>query len=83
MVRLILVVLAVVFLSQFETLNSSCTIFAQTGCTPCIRPDPDPDKKVENKPADVTDLTLSTETLKLACRPGFLPRPLFCGRNAL
>ena len=75
MARFVLVVLAVMILSQFETQSSGCTVSAQTGCTPCIRPDPDPNKKVENKPANVTDLTLSTESLRLRCRPGSLPQP--------
>lgn len=73
MTRLILIVLAVTTLSQFETLNLSCTVSAQTGCTPCIRPDPDPNKKVENKPANVTGLTLSANELTLPCKPGSFP----------
>lgn len=75
MARLILVVFAVAFLSQFETLNSGCTISAQTGCSPCYRSSSDPDKKVENKPANVSDLTLSADELTLPCRPGALPSP--------
>lgn len=73
MLRLIIVVLAVAFFSQFETLHSDCVIYAQTGCSPCYRPSSDPDKKIENKPANVTALTLSTEELTLPCEPGFSP----------
>jgi len=65
MIRLILAVLAVAVLAQVEQLTSSCSISAQTGCKPCIRPDPDPNKKVENKAPDVTDVALDRTELKL------------------
>lgn len=74
MVRLIIIVLAVAFFSQFEALTMSCKIYAQTGCAPCYRPNSDPDKKVENKPANVTALTVSTDELTLPCEPGSPPR---------
>jgi len=64
MIRLILAVLAIVVFTQVETLTSSCTISAQTGCTPCIRPDPDPNKRVENKAPDVTDVALDRNELR-------------------
>jgi hypothetical protein len=73
MVRIALVVLAVVCFSQFETLNSSCAVAAQTGCAPCYRPSSDPNKKVENKAADVTEITISAHELTLPCEPGFRP----------
>jgi len=75
MLRLIFIVLAVALLSQFETLNLGCLVSAQTGCKPCYRPDPDPNKKVENKAPDVVDITLSTDELTLPCNPGGLPSP--------
>lgn len=75
MLRFVLIVLAVIFLSQFETLNSSCIVTAQTGCSPCYRPSSDPNEKVENKPANVTALAVSTDELTLPCEPGHLPRP--------
>lgn len=63
MKRLILAVLAIVFFTHVETLTSSCS--AQTGCTPCIRPDPDPNKKVENKAPDVTGVVVDRTELKI------------------
>lgn len=74
MPRLFLAVLVVTILCQFETLNVRCKVSAQTGCTPCYRPSSDPDKKIENKPANVTALTLSTDELTLPCEPGSPPR---------
>ena len=74
MPRLFFVVLAVTILCQFETLNASCKVSAQTGCAPCYRPSSDPDKKIENKPANVTALTVSTDELTLPCEAGSLPR---------
>jgi hypothetical protein len=73
MVRIALLVLAVGFLSQFEVFNSSWTVAAQTGCAPCYRPSSDPNKKVENKAADVTEITISAHELTLPCEPGFRP----------
>lgn len=75
MIRSVLIVVAVAILSQFETFNLGCTVSAQTGCTPCIRPDPDPNKKVENKPANVTVLALSDEILVHSCPPGHIRHP--------
>lgn len=75
MVRMVLVILAVAIVSQFELFNISCSISAQTGCTPCYRPSSDPNEKIENKPANVAEVTLSTESLRLPCPPGFLPQP--------
>jgi hypothetical protein len=65
MIRLILAVLAIVVFTQVETLNRSCAVSAQTGCSPCYRPDPDPNKKVENKAPDVTGVVVDRTELKL------------------
>jgi hypothetical protein len=65
MLRLILAVLAIAVFTQVETLNGSCRLAAQTGCKPCIRPDPDPNKKVENKAPDVTDVAVDRNEVKL------------------
>jgi hypothetical protein len=73
MVRIALIVLAVAFLCQFETLNSICAVAAQTGCTPCYRPTSDPNKKVENKAPDLKEITISAHELTLPCKPGFRP----------
>lgn len=75
MIRLILVVLVAGLFGQLETLTSSCTVFAQTGCKPCYRPDPDANKKVENKAPDVTDVALDRTELKLPPpKPGDPPK---------
>ena len=75
MVRSILMVLVVALISQVATLNRSCAVSAQTGCSPCYRPDPDPSKRVENKPADVTDVALDRNEIKLPPpKPGDPPK---------
>jgi len=73
MVRIAVIVVAVMILSQFETLSGSCTVSAQTGCTPCYRPNTGAGKKVENMPANVTGVTLSADKLTLPCEPGTKP----------
>lgn len=75
MVRFVITIFAVAILSQFATLNSSCPVAAQTGCSPCYRSGSDPNERVENKPADVTDITLSSDELTLPCLPGSFPAP--------
>lgn len=75
MARIVLIVLAIAVFSQFDGLSGTCITSAQAGCTPCVRPDPDPNKKIENKAPDVVEITLSTESLRLRCTPGSLPQP--------
>lgn len=65
MLRSILVVFVVAFLSQSGGFNRSCAVSAQTGCTPCLRPDADPNRKVENRAPDVTDVAVDRTELKL------------------
>lgn len=80
MTRLILALLALVVFTQVETYTSRCS--AQTGCAPCIRPDPDPNKKVPNKPADVTDVAVDrTEIKSPPPKPGDPPTYADYGGN--
>lgn len=44
--------------------SHACQFAGQTGCKPCLRPDPDPNKKVENKAPDVTDVAVDRTELK-------------------
>lgn len=67
MTRLILAVLAIAVFTQLETFTSNCS--AQAGCKPCYRPDPDPNKKVENKAPDVIDVALDRTQLKRPFNP--------------
>lgn len=67
MTRLIIGFLAVTLLSQAETFTRnviSCTNSVQS-CKPCFRPDPDPNKKVENKAPNVIDVELDRTELRL------------------
>lgn len=68
MTRLILGFLAITLLSQEEAFTRnvvSCTHSVQAHCKPCYRPDPDPNKKVENKAPNVTDVELDRTELRL------------------
>lgn len=67
MTRIIIIFLAISFLSQADTPTQNaigCTHAEQTGCRPCFRPDSDPDKRIENKWPNVTDLELDTTELR-------------------
>ena len=67
MTRFVLIVLAVSLLGPANSTLSGmeCTQSDQTGCKPCYRPDPDPEKKVENKAPNVIDVESDRTELRM------------------
>ncbi len=77
MTRLILGFLAITLLSQEETFRRnvvSCNPSVQARCKPCYRPDPDPNKRVENKAPNVIDVELDRTELRNPLPEGSPPK---------
>jgi len=66
MIRFIFVILGISLLGSIPVARNieSCGLFKRTNCKPCLRPQPDSNKRVENKPANVTDLDLDKTELQ-------------------
>ena len=78
MARFIYVLLLIVFISQSNVSiqqTFGCTLGSgQTGCKPCLRPNDDPKKAVQNKWPNVTDLVLDQTELRNPLPEGSPPK---------
>src|SRR5687767_14233125 len=64
MTRIILIALVAALLSHGNSVPYERTACAHDNCKPCLRPNSDPNKMVQNKWPDVTDLVLDQSELR-------------------
>lgn len=74
MTRIILIALVAVLLSHGDLVTYERGACAQDKCKPCLRPNSDPNKMVQNKWADVTDLVLDQTELRNPLPEGSPPK---------
>jgi hypothetical protein len=76
MIRIILVFLGISLFGSIPIARSieNCELFSQTNCKPCLRPQSDPNKRVENKAPNVTKLDLDRVDVRLPSPNGSPPK---------
>jgi hypothetical protein len=74
MTRIILIALVAVLLSHGDFVTYERSACAQDKCKPCFRPNSDPNKMVQNKWPDVTDLVLDQSELRNPLPKGSPPK---------